>query len=135
MGELIRIVFSIFALYRLAGLISTEEGPYLPFLYKDDDQTGVFKWLRHKLGADDLAYDQYGNLKPRTNLGRGIICPLCTAAYLAVPIILLLQFPTVPGNLILAWLGVWGCQTFLENLTSDEAIQTAIQEVAENIEQ
>lgn len=134
MGELIRVVFAVFALYRLAGLFSTEEGPYLPFLYKDEDQTGVFKWLRKKLGAYQKGYDDQGNYLPITNLGRGISCPLCTAAYLAVPILVLMQFPTLLGNLFLAWAGIWGIQTFLENLTSDEAVQSAIQEVAESLE-
>jgi hypothetical protein len=134
LGELIRIVFSVFALYRLASLISSDEGPYLPFLYKDEDQIGVFKWLRKKLGGEDLAYDEHGDLKPRTNLGRGVICPLCTAAYLAVPVIVLLQFPTILGNLFLAWLGIWGVQTFLENLTSDDAIKGAIEDVAESMD-
>lgn len=130
MGELIRIVFSVFALYRLASLLSSDEGPYLPFLYKDSRQTGIFQWIRMKLGAYEYGPDG----KPLTNLGRGIACPLCTAAYLAIPIIILLQFPTIAGNLILAYFGIWGFQTFLENLTSDEAIQGAIEEVAESME-
>ena len=135
--DIIRVVFACFALYRLAGLISTEEGPYLFFLYHDDDQTGIFKWLREKAGArpDRKAYDNTGRYVYITNLARGLSCPLCTAAYLAVPIILLMQFPSIPGNLILAWLGIWGVQTFLENLTSDEAVQSAIEEVAESLEE
>lgn len=130
LGDLVRIIFAIFALYRLASLVSSDEGPYLPFLYKDPYQTGVFKWIRMRLGAYEYGPDG----KPLTNLGRGISCPLCTAAYLAVPIIIFLQFPTVPTNLFLAWLGIWGVQTFLENLTSDEAIQGAIEDVADSFE-
>jgi hypothetical protein len=134
LGELIRIVFAVFALYRLASLISSEEGPYLPFLYRDEDQTGIFLWLRKKAGVFNKAYTIEGKYLPATNFARGLSCPLCTAAYLAVPIIILLQSPTIPGNLFLAWLGIWGVQVFLENLTSDEAIQGAIREVAESIE-
>lgn len=138
MIELIRIFLAVFALYRLASLISSEEGPYLPFLYKTPNQDGIFIWVRKKLGAYDFVYiyDKEGNLetKIRTNLGRGISCPLCTAGYLAFPVILLLQFPTILGNLFLAWLGIWGAQVFLENLTSDEAVESAIEEVAESLE-
>lgn len=132
--DVIRVVFAVFALYRLSGLITTEEGPYLPFFYKDEDQTGIFKWIRRKAGVYKKAYNDEGNFVPITNLARGLSCPLCVAAYLAVPIIFMMQFPTVSGNLILAWLGIWGAQTFLENLTSDEAVQSAIEEVAESLE-
>lgn len=139
MTTTIKIFLSIFALYRLSGLIAAEEGPYLPFLYKDEDQTGVFKWIRKKLGAYDKAYDDEGNYLPRTNLGRGIACSLCTSAYIAIPLTFFVYLTSKDkkslGNPILFYLGMWGAQVYLENQTSDDAIQSAIQEVAESMDE
>lgn len=130
----LRLLAAAFAVYRLASLISSEEGPYLPFLYRDANQTGIFEWLRHKAGAYEYSYryTENGDLhkKALTNLGRGISCPLCTGGYIAF----LLTFFIFSENIILtffvSWLGVWGFQTFLENLTSDEAIADAIEDIA-----
>jgi hypothetical protein len=136
--NLIKIILIFFATYRLSSLISSEEGPYISFLYKDPDQIGVFKWIRKKLGAYDLVYeyDERGNqrTKIRTNLGRGISCPLCVGAYVAAFLVLLMSFPNIVFNLFIFWLGVWGVQTFLENLTSDDAIEDAIQDVADSLD-
>lgn len=141
MNEIIKIFLAIFSLYRLSGLISSEEGPYLPFLYKDLNQRGVFERIRYKLGAYDYVYeyDEEGRqqVKVATNLGRGISCSLCVGAYLAVPIALFLYFPKKLKNLpltILIWSGIWGAQTFLENFTSDDAIKGAILDVADTME-
>lgn len=129
MKEIIRLFLGIFALYRLASLISSEEGPYIGWP-KSEQQIGIFKALRIKAGAYNYGPDGL----PETNLGRGISCPLCTSAYLGVFLLFILKKSTRLGDLVLLWLGVWGTQTFLENLTSDEAIQGAIEEVAESLE-
>lgn len=141
MNEIIKIFLTIFSIYRLAGLLSSEEGPYLPFLYKDSDQRGIFERIRYKLGAYEYIYeyDEEGRqqVKVATNLGRGLSCPLCVGAYLAFPIVLFLYFPKKLKDiplLFLAWAGIWGAQTFLENLTSDDAIKGAIEDVAETME-
>ena len=42
--------------------------------------------------------------------------------------------PSTIGDLFLAWMAVSGAQVFLENLTSDDAIQEAIEEVAESMD-
>lgn len=142
MNEIIKIFLAIFSLYRLSGLISSEEGPYLPFLYHDPDQRGVFEKIRYKLGAYDYVYeyDEEGRqqVKVATNLGRGLSCPLCVGAYLAFPIALFLYFPRKLKDIplvLLTWLGIWGVQTFLENFTSDDAIKGAILDVADSMEE
>lgn len=128
-------IAAVFSLYRMASLLSSEEGPYLPFLYKDKQQTGVFEWLRMRLGAYNYGPDG----RVETNLGRGIACPLCTAAYIGVPLTIFIFLFSKDrkslGNPILFWLSVWGFQTFLENLTSDDAIKEAIGEVADSLEE
>lgn len=138
MPEILKIFLVSFAVYRLSSLIASEEGPYFSFLYKDSEQTGIFKWLRKKAGAYDLVYtyDERGNqrTKIKTNLGRGISCSLCVGAYVAALMIILMYFPNIIFNLFIVWLGIWGVQTFLENLTSDDAIEDAIQDVADSME-
>lgn len=134
----LRVIIAIFATYRLAGLISHEEGPYIPFLYKDSNQTGVFEWIRRKAGAYnyEYEYDERGNQRTTipTNLGRGISCPLCVGGYLAFVFALLLFLDNIIINFFTLWLGIWGVQVFLENLTSDDAIKEAIEDVADNME-
>lgn len=133
-----KIILLGFAVYRLASLVSSEEGPYLPFLYKSNNQTGVFKWLRIKAGAYQYIYswDKDGNqtAETPTNLGRGIKCPLCTGGYLCLLLTFLIFSENIILNFFLIWLAAWGFQVFLENLTSDDAIQEAIEEVAESME-
>lgn len=132
------IVLAAFAIYRLSSLLSSEEGPYLSFLYKDSEETGVFKWIRKKAGAEEkiFIYDERGNqrVKIKSNLGRGISCPLCVGAYVGVFILILMSITHPITNLFISWLGLWGIQTFLENLTSDDAIEDAIQDVADTLE-
>lgn len=120
MNRALRILLAVFATYRLASMVSSEEGPF-----------SIFDKLRASLGA----YDYGKNGRPDTNLGRGISCPLCTGVYLSAALLLVVFLPSTIGDLLLTWLGVSGAQTFLENLTSDEAIQGAIEEVAESIEE
>lgn len=138
MAEFIKIILIFFATYRLSSLIASEEGPYLPFLYKDTDQAGVFEWLRRKAGAYNYVYeyDKEGNQRAKvaTNLGRGISCPLCVGAYVTALMVLLMYLNFFLTNILLVWLGVWGVQTFLENLTSDDAIKEAIGDVADSLE-
>lgn len=130
MSKALRLVLAVFAAYRLASMVSKDEGPYLPFLYKDTKQTGVFEWLRIRLGVYDYGPDGL----PETNVARGISCPLCCGFYLSLGMVLLVFAPSKVGDVFLAWLGVSGSQVFLENLTSDEAIKTAIGQVADSME-
>lgn len=133
------IMLAAFAIYRLSSLISKDEGPYLSLFYKDDDGVGIFRWIRKKAGAEKkiYTYDDRGNLRIQitTNLGRGISCPLCVGAYVAAFILILMSISSPSTNIFISWLGLWGIQTFLENLTSDDAVEDAIQDVADSLEE
>lgn len=130
MAKWLRLILAVWATYRLASMVSSDEGPYLG-LWKDERQTGVFETLRTRLGVYDLGSDG----KPETNLARGIACPLCSGVYLSLMMMMLATFPSKPGDFFLGWMAVSGAQVFLENLTSDEAIEQAIEEVAESLEE
>lgn len=131
LGRIVRIVLAVWATYRLASMVSHDEGPYLSLLYKDDAQTGLFEKIRIELGVYDYGRDG----KPDTNLARGISCPLCTGVYLSALLAALVFVPSKVGDFFLTWIGIAGAQVFLENLTSDEAIEGAIQDVAESMEE
>lgn len=128
MNKTVRIFLGIFAAYRLASMLSKDEGPYLG-LWKDERQTGIFELLRIRLGVYDYGPDGL----PETNLARGISCPLCTGVYLSLGMVLLAFAPSKLGDIFLGWMGISGAQVFLENLTSDDAIKEAIEEVAESV--
>lgn len=119
MTKSIRLLLAVFATYRLASLVGSEEGPF-----------SIFERLRAKAGA----YDYGENGKAQSALGRGISCPLCVGLYVCAALMACVFIPTTLGDLFLAWTGVAGGQTFLENLTSDEGIQGAIEDVAESID-
>lgn len=128
MNRALRVLLGIFAAYRLASLISSEEGPYLG-LWKPKEM-GVFEKIRMELGAYDYGPDG----KPQTSLGRGISCPLCTGVYLSGIVAAVTLLPSSVGDIFLTWFGISGAQVFLENLTSDEAIEGAIEDVAERMD-
>lgn len=112
--EPIRWVLAVFAAYRMARMVSSDEGPYLP-LWQDARQTGIFEQIRFHAGVYD--YGQDGN--PETNLARGLSCPFCTGVYLAALVLLLVWRPTWLGDLFLGWMGISGVQAFLETKSSD----------------
>lgn len=128
MTKALRILLAIFTVYRLASLVSSEEGPSFGLT---PNGRGIFDWIRMKLGA----YDHGPDGLPETNLGRGISCPLCTGVYISGVVAAILEPPhRRPWDFFLTWFGLAGAQVFLENLTSDDAIKDAIEDVAENME-
>lgn len=97
---LVDIVILSLVVYRLAILITEDEGPY-----------SIFKTLRTKAGGYDLAI----NGQPETNLGRGIMCPLCVGIWLSFPLALV-WFGFNWYSLVYA-LAVAGLQALLSRIT------------------
>lgn len=100
MSTSLRILLAIFAAFRLARLVSFEEGP-----------GGIFEALRVKAGAAEYGADGL----PTTNLARGIVCPHCVGVYAAALIALTVVRPSWAGDALLAWMGVAGGQSALED--------------------
>lgn len=130
MSKYFRLLLAVWATYRLASMLSKDEGPYIP-LWPDERQTGIFEWIRIHAGVYDYGPDG----KPATNFARGLSCPLCTGVYIAAAMLFLVFRPFRLGDYFLGWMGISGAQVFLENLTSDDAVSGAIEEVAESIEE
>lgn len=99
-----------FAVYRLASLVASEEGPYLPIgSLKNPHQRGVFLRLRELAHA----YDQDETGSPPSNFARGVQCPLCVGMYAGVVVLFLSWLDWTPTNFLLIWLAVTGMQVFL----------------------
>lgn len=97
--ECLRWLLSALAVYRLAQLVSIDDGP-----------ADLFLRLRAWAGSMDLGPDG----RAATNLGRLLACPYCTGVWLALPCALLALCPTVAGDIALAVLGLAGAQAWLE---------------------
>lgn len=90
---MIVLLLAIFAVYRLALLISTEEGPF------------------------ELA-TKVRNLRTQNDwIGRGIRCPLCVGFWLALVAAVLIAPDWVTA--IWYWLGIAGAQAALSNALGD----------------
>lgn len=100
MSPNVRLLLAVFAVFRLARLIASEEGP-----------GGILEALRVKAGAADYGADG----QPTSNLARGITCPYCVGVYAAALVALAVVKPTRAGDALLTWLGVAGAQSALED--------------------
>lgn len=87
------------AVFRLARLITEDEGPFSMFLI-----------LRIKAGAYD--YNEQG--VAQTSLGRGIGCPFCVGMYAAGLLVLLNKFKL--GKFFVNVLAVAGVQSLAQEL-------------------
>jgi hypothetical protein len=99
MPEWLRFVLAAFVCYRLAELVTVDDGP-----------GNVFKLIRAKLGAYYLGADGL----PETSLGRAAICPWCVGIWIAAGLALIL-FPVGP-MMVLWWLAIAGAQAFLQGV-------------------
>lgn len=99
MLDLLRFVLASFACYRLAELVTVDDGP-----------GDVLLQIRARLGAYDLDDDG----RPATSLGRAIICPYCVGIWLAF----FIAFAVGPldWQLLLWWLAIAGGQAFLQGI-------------------
>lgn len=91
---------AVLACYRLAHLITREDGPL-----------AIFANLRITLGRNAAGNDaSYW----RTSLADLFYCPLCMGMWIALLLTLLLFRGLGPTKLIIVWLAIAGAQTFLE---------------------
>jgi hypothetical protein len=87
--DLVALTLAALAVYRLARMISSEEGP-----------GAIFTKLRGRFDPDQ-----------QTWIGRGLNCQLCVGFWLALPIAFLVA-PLDP-SLLLAWWGIAGAAALI----------------------
>ncbi len=98
MNEWLNYVLLVFACYRLAQLITLDEGPF-----------SIFSKLRIKVGA----YDYGENGEAKTGLGRAMTCLYCLGIWIALP----LSLYATGIDWYIAWFAIAGGQAFLQGLS------------------
>lgn len=99
MPEIVRFAIAVLACYRIAQLVTLDDGP-----------GDCLLTARATLGGYDLGEDG----RPETSLGRGIICPHCVGVWVAA----VLAVTLFPLGLMtpVYWLAIAGGQSFLQSV-------------------
>jgi len=76
----------------------------------DDGPRDMLLRLRTRLGVYDYGpwAGSDGRLLPQSTIGRFLSCPYCVSGAVAPFVALLALFPSLIGDIFLAWLGVAG---------------------------
>lgn len=93
------LVLAVFAVYRLAQLLSVDDGPF-----------ALFERLRRAFPGG-----AWGGL--RWSIAEWLRCPFCQGLWWAAGVALLLMFPSTVGDFVLLWLGLAGAQALLASFT------------------
>lgn len=93
-----RLLLAALAVYRLAQLVSLDDGPF-----------AVFARWRAWAQSRPAAYGGW-----RWSVAEWLGCPFCQGVWWAMGATVLVCEPTVPGDLLLLWLGLAGAQAWLE---------------------
>lgn len=91
----LRLICAAFAVYRLARLITQDDGPF-----------SVFKRLR-----------EWAAVNGKESVAELLNCPFCLGVWFALIAAALVLMPTLAGDVILVWLGLAGAQSFLQAKT------------------
>lgn len=101
MPDALLFVLACFACFRLSELITVDDGP-----------GDVLLKARAWLGAYDLGEDG----KPKTSLGRGVVCPYCIGIWLAFGFAFAVMPDPIDWRLLLWWLAIAGGAAFLQSV-------------------
>jgi hypothetical protein len=100
-GAGLRLILAALAVFRLACLLTSEDGPVY-----------VFKKFRSAVGrwASTLPVEDEAGL----SIAELVHCPYCLGVWLAAGAALLVLRPSRLGDLVLMWLGLAGGQAYLQ---------------------
>lgn len=108
-----RLILAILACYRLARLISTDDGPGFIFLrlrFWAKDK-GFLERKRNLISPDDSRW--FG---PWTSLAEGLSCPFCVGIWVSLALFPLVIRPSRWGDLALTLFAISGGQAVLTGL-------------------
>ena len=98
----VRVLLAALAVYRLAQLLSLDDGPL-----------AVFARVRRWSQAHPAAWGGW-----RWSVAEWLACPFCQGVWWAAVALPLLVWPTAGGDLFLLWLALAGAQSWLEGRRS-----------------
>ena len=104
MSRLLRLGLAALAVYRLALMLTGEDGP----LY-------IFKKGRRAVGrwASPMSGNSFSD-EARLSVAELVNCPYCLGVWLAAGAAILARWPTKAGDILLTWLGIAGAQAWLQ---------------------
>lgn len=96
-----RLLFFIFACYRLAQLLPYDDGPFFIF-------TRLRNWLANKAGNESEALGFWHSLDSL------VTCPYCQGFWISLPLAYFFTYPLAITDFIILWFGISGMQAFLQ---------------------
>jgi hypothetical protein len=122
MTEAIRLVLATLAVYRLSFMLREDDGPLFLFerlrRFTDRKRKEEQERTRQRLGlADDDILIDSSELGTWASLDEGIRCPYCVGFWAALLLAALVRWPTLPGDMVMLWLGLAGAQSLLKAAT------------------
>lgn len=104
MTDSLRLLFAVLTCYRLAQLLVYDDGPLF-----------VFDRLRTFTEDRKIKEQARGKLKgPWASLDGVVTCPFCVGLWASIVCLVLIIYPTYPGDLFLLWWGIAGGQAYLQ---------------------
>ncbi len=99
MNEWLNFILLTFVCYRLAQLVTLDEGPF-----------GIFQKIRVKAGT----YDNDDDGQAAMGLGRVMSCPYCLGVWIALP--LSVYAVGINWQIFIWWFAIAGGQAFLQGI-------------------
>ena len=93
-----RWILMVLALFRLTWTVLYDDGPF-----------DVFVRIRTALGV----YDKQENGQPPKGIASFLNCAYCVSRFLVLPVMPLILWPTLIGDLFLTWYGLSGALAIL----------------------
>jgi hypothetical protein len=117
MTLILRLALALLSTYRLAVLVSEEDGP-LFLLARLREFTDVKRAVEQ--GGDVEGDGSELGYGPWASLDDGLRCAWCAGVWAAALCAALVWWPTLAGDVFLTWLGLAGGQLFLERWHSEQ---------------
>jgi hypothetical protein len=105
----LRLILAVLATYRLAVMLTDEDGPLflLARLREFTDNRRVIEQQKRERG-------------PWASLDDGLRCAWCAGVWAAALCSVLVWWPTLAGDVTLTWLGLAGGALFLERIHDEQ---------------
>jgi len=104
-SESVRIVLTVFAVFRVSELVSIDDGPF-----------DVFLRLRSAAGV----YQRGADGRPMRGVGRLVGCPYCVGVWVSMLGAAAVLFPSAVVDAIVLLFGIAGAAAFVQSVSGRE---------------